>query len=448
MRRVVNSLPQGPGFDVVVKGCFLGESKVTASLHWHHPLGDNRRPNRGWANSSRRPRCIHLSQGSKLIMRRFLAVAFCGLLGVGSVVAAGAPGSGEIFVVQASSEQPTVAIGGSVVPYREVTLAAQLPGRVKFVAGLEGDAFNDGDLLVALDESELLAKRAAAYAQYAAAEAELRNAGVQYSRELWSPQGKAAPGGMGIPNLFDQMFTRPAEDFFGERDRDAERSADLFASSTRIEQARSAMLRAQSEIQAIDAKLRDAKSVAPFKGMIMQKFIEEGDTVQPGQPMLKFADTSWLQIELDVPARLAQGLQAMQILTRAATFDDHPEPVDVRIAQIYPMADVQRHTIKIKLDIPQGVSKPGMYAKVMIPDTSIAAGLARTPAIPTTSIRYRGSLPIVYVQNAEGQPELRMIREGKRLPGEMTSVLSGIAIGDRVYANPGPDILREPESRM
>lgn len=381
-------------------------------------------------------------------MRRLFAVAFLGILGVASNSSSVVAGTGEVFVVQASTEQPTVAIGGSVVPYREVTLAAQLPGRVKFLAGQEGDAFSKDNLLVALDEAELLAKRAAAYAQYSAAEAELRNAGVQYSRELWSPQSRAAPGGMAIPNLFDQMFTRPAEDFFGERDRDAERSADLYASSTRIDQGRSAMLRAQSEIQAIDAKLRDTKSVAPFDGVIMEKFIEEGDTVQPGQPMLKYADTTWLQIEVDVPARLGQGLQVLQVIPRGATFDDHHEPVDVRVAQIFPMADVQRHTIKVKFDIPQGVSKPGMYAKVMIPDTSMAAGLARTPAIPTSAIRYRGSLPIVYIQNAEGEPELRMIREGKRLPGSMTAVLSGIAVGDRVYVDPGPDILKEPASPM
>ena len=164
--------------------------------------------------------------------------------------------------------------------------------------------------------------------------------------------------------------------------------------------------------------------------------------------MLKYADTTWLQIEVDVPARLGQGLQVLQVIPRGATFDDHHEPVDVRVAQIFPMADVQRHTIKVKFDIPQGVSKPGMYAKVMIPDTSMAAGLARTPAIPTSAIRYRGSLPIVYIQNAEGEPELRMIREGKRLPGSMTAVLSGIAVGDRVYVDPGPDILKEPASPM
>lgn len=379
-------------------------------------------------------------------MRRMIAATV--LVALGAVVPGHAnnAGSDDIFVVEASTEQPTVAIGGTVVPFREVTLAAQLPGRVKFIAGIAGDRFEEGTTLVAIDETELLAKRSAAYAQLNAADAQLRNAGVQYSRELWSPQTKSAMGGMGVPNLFDQMFTRPAEEFFGERDRDAERSADLFGASTRIEQARSAMLRAQSEIRAIDAKLRDAKSIAPFDGVVMQKFVEEGDTVQPGQPLLKFADVSWLQVEVDVPARLALGLQSMMILKSAATFDDHAEPVDVRVAQVYPMADVQRHTIKVKFDIPQGVSKPGMYAKILIPDASIRAGLKQLPAIPTTAIRYRGSLPIVYIRNMDGYPELRMIREGKRLANGTTTVLSGIAEGDMVYANPGPDILSAPSS--
>lgn len=346
----------------------------------------------------------------------------------------------DVFVVKESSEVPTVVVSGNVVPFKEVTLAAQLPGRVKFISGIEGEGFESGTTLIALDEDELLAKRSAAYAQLAAADAELRNAGVQYSRELWSPQSSNAPGGMAIPNLFDQMFTRPAEDFFGQRDRGAERSADLYASSTRMEQARSAMFRAQSEIRAIDAKLRDAKSLAPFDGVIVEKFVEEGDTVQPGQPMLKFADVTWLQIEIDVPARLAQGLQPMSVLQNAATFDDHPEPVAVRVAQVFPMADIQRHTIKVKFDIPQGVSKPGMYAKVLIPDTT-GPSKSQLPVIPSTAIRYRGSLPVVYIQNEAGAPELRMIRQGKRLDNGMTMVLSGIAPGDRVYPNPGPDIM-------
>lgn len=376
----------------------------------------------------------------KISAQALLLVLVTGFM---STLAAQAPSRnfGEIFVVQASDRQPTVSIGGTVVPYKEVTLAAQLPGRVKFIAGIEGDAFDERTTLVAIDESELLAKRSAAYAQLSSAEAQLRNAGVQYSRELWSPQSKAAPGGMAIPNMFDQMFTRPAEDMFGGRDRGAERGADLYASSTRIEQARSAMLRAQSDIQAIDAKLRDAKSLAPFDGVITHKLVEVGDTVQPGIPLLKFADVTWLQVELDVPARLVVGLQEMMVLKRAALFDDHTEPVDIRVAQIYPMADARRHTIKVKLDIPQGVSQPGMYAKIQIPDTSAGAAQGTLPTIPASAVRYRGSLPVVYVQNLDGKPELRLVREGRRMDNGMITVLSGLAPGDKIYSNPGPNIL-------
>ena len=363
------------------------------------------------------------------------------LLLLGSIAQAQQTTFGEVFVVQASDRQPTVTIGGTVVPYKEVTLAAQLPGRVKYLAGIEGDSFNKDDLLVAIDETELLAKRSSAYAQLSSAQAQLRNADVQYSRELWSPQSKSSPGGMGMPAMMDNIFTRPAEDMFGGRDRGAERSAALYASSTRIEATRNAMLRAQSQIQAIDAKLRDAKSVAPFNGVIVNKMVEVGDTVQPGQPLLKFADITWLQVEVDIPARLVTGLQEMMVLKKAAVFDDYAEPVDVRIAQIYPMADARRHTIKVKLDVPQGVSQPGMYAKVQIPDTSEASVRGTLPVVPSSAIRYRGSLPVVYVQNAEGKAELRLIREGRTLDNGMVTVLSGLAPGDKVYANPGPGAL-------
>lgn len=360
---------------------------------------------------------------------------------IGTVALAQQTTFGAVFVVQASDRQPTVTIGGTVVPYKEVTLAAQLPGRVKYLAGIEGDAFTKDTQLVAIDDTELLAKRSSAYAQLSSAQAQLRNADVQYSRELWSPQSKSAPGGMGMPAMMDNIFTRPAEDMFGGRDRGAERGADLYASSTRIEEARNAMLRAQSEIRAIDAKLRDAKSMAPFNGVIIDKMVEVGDTVQPGLPMLKFADITWLQVELDVPARLVTGLQEMMVLKKAAVFDDYAEPVDVRIAQIYPMADARRHTIKIKLDVPQGISQPGMYAKVQIPDTREAAARGTLPVVPHSAIRYRGSLPVVYVQNAEGKAELRLIREGRKLDNGMVTVLSGLAPGDKVYANPGPGAL-------
>lgn len=344
--------------------------------------------------------------------------------------------TGDYFVVQQSQGVPHVSLGGTVVPYKEVTLSAQLPGRVKFLAGIEGDTFEEGNLLVELDDSELKAKRQAAMAQLANADSQLRNAGVQYNRELWSPKSKAAPGGMGVPNLFDSMFTRPMGDFMGERDEGAERSADIYSSRTNIQQAQNTIYRVQAEIRAIDAKLRDARSVAPFDGIIMKKFIEVGDTLQPGQPLLKYADVEYLQIVVDVPGRLRPGLNEGMMLR--AELDVGDQEVPVRVAQIFPMADAQRHTVTIKFDLPQGVSAPGMYAKVLVPDFNAPA--RSNPIIPSSAIRYNGSLPGVYVLSEDNKPLLRLIRVGEQLPGGYTTVLSGLQAGEQVVRNPGMGI--------
>jgi multidrug efflux pump subunit AcrA (membrane-fusion protein) len=363
----------------------------------------------------------------------WLALASAALLAV-QLPATAQTGQYDWFTVERSRGAVTVSLGGTVVPYKEVTLAAQLPGRVQMLAGIEGDSFDEGTPLVELDETELLAQRRSAIAQLANAQAELRNAGVQYQRELWSPQSRQPPGGMAMPNLFDQMFTRPMEDFMGTRDRGAERGADLFASTTRIQQAQNAILQAQSQIQAIDAKLRDTKSVAPFDGVIMKKFIEVGDTVQPGQPLLNFADVEYLQVQVDVPSRLRPGLQEGMMLQ--AELDVGRQAVPVRVAQIFPMADAQRHTVTVKFDLPQGVSAPGEYVKVRVPDTG--SPMREAPVIPYASIRYTGSLPGVCVQGQDGLPELRLIRVGEQLGGGMVTVLSGVQAGDRVLRNPGP----------
>ncbi|WP_295587827.1 efflux RND transporter periplasmic adaptor subunit [uncultured Lamprocystis sp.] len=354
----------------------------------------------------------------------------------GAAVAQGQGDPGEIITVQQAQGAPTVSVGGTVIPYKEVTLAAQLPGRVTFLAGIEGDKFKDAALLVAIDDAELLAKRRAMVAQMASADAQLRNAGVQYNREMFSPRASAAPGGMGIPNLFDQMFTRPMESMVGDRERGAERGADLFASGIQIQEAQNAMLRLQAELQALDTKIRDARSIAPFAGVIVKKFVEVGDTVQPGQPLLNYADVEYLQVEVDVPARLRPGLREGMMVKAELDLDNRRVPV--RVAQIFPMADAQRHTVKVKFDLPQGVSEPGMYTRVLIPDVNAPA--RTNPAIPSSAIRYNGSLPGVYVLAESGEPQLRLIRIGEELGNGFVTVLSGLAAGDRILANPGPRV--------
>jgi len=344
----------------------------------------------------------------------------------------------ETYIVRDNPISAVVTLGGTIVPFKEVTLSAQLPGRVAEIAGEEGEWFKENTVLIALDDTELLAQRRSAEADWLNANATARNAAMQYERELWSPSKDKAPGGMGVPNLFDQFFTKPARDFAGQTNETMDRRADLHSFGTQIDQSRSALLQARSRIEQIDAKLRDAVGQAPFDGVITQKLVEVGDTVQPGQPLLAFADTKYLQIKLEIPARLVTGLQVgmENIIAKLDVPSNQPDTVPVRVAQIFPVADPQRHTVTVKFDLPTNMpipTYPGQYAEVLINDVNIAA--QSLPVIPLSAVVKRGSLQSVYVINNNSR-ELRLVRIGREIDATYVSVLSGLKVGDVIEVNP------------
>jgi RND family efflux transporter MFP subunit len=357
------------------------------------------------------------------------------------------------YEVHTHNVSPLVSVSGTVIPKKEVTLSAQLPGRVELIAGEEGDPFSENTVLVALDDRELLAQRRAAIADWRNAQATLRNAGIQYSREYWSPDSpNKAPGGMGLPHLFDQFVTKPLSDLLNQSDESLDRRADLHRYSTQLEQAQGSLMQAESRIEQIDAKLRDAESQAPFDGVITKKLAEVGDTVQPGQPLLQFADVEHLQLEVDVPARLVSGLEVGKAVT--AKLDVLNKRIKVKVARIFPVADRQRHTVKVKFDLAldtdeQQYVSPGQYAQVDIPD--IKAGQPRLLLVPTTAVDQRSSLPSICISKGN-KYETRLVRVGQTMSSsqvgeidpqfrdnEFISILSGLTDGEHVVVTDSPN---------
>jgi multidrug efflux pump subunit AcrA (membrane-fusion protein) len=315
-------------------------------------------------------------------------------------------------------------IGGTVVPTQEITFTAQMPGSVQLIAGAEGDFFKQGAVLAVIDDSEMRAKRAAAIAQISNAESAYRNAEVQYQRERRDPTPQ---GG----NMMSQMMPMP---FFGDdKPTGVQRGATLHQYGTQIEQARGALMAAQAQLKEIDAKLQDVRSIAPFDGYIVRKHVNKGDTVQPGQPLLSFADMGQLQVQVDIPTRLAAPLQPG--FTTQVKLDDPKQSVVMgRVAQVFPMADPTRHTIRVKLDLqPGSPAKAGMYAEVLVPQPMSEQG--PLPVIPVSAVVYRGGLPMVYVLDAQEQPRLHLLRLGEQF-GDTVTVLTGLQGGERILLRP------------
>ncbi len=345
-------------------------------------------------------------------------------------------GGAGVYRVVAAPQNNNMILGGSVVAMREVTLTAQLPGRVEFLGGKEGDWFNSKALIVSLSDDGLNAERRRAIAQLGTAESMLRNSRVQYSRELWAPKSRdiGRSPGMGMPSMFDQFFTRGMGSGLGMGNPWLERQADLYGQSSNVQKAQSQILQAHSGIDAVEAKLRDARTVAPFAGVLTKKFVEIGDTVQPGEPLVSIADVTRLQIQVEVPVRVVGQLQVgISVPARL----DVGGQVEARIAQIYPAADVNRHTVTVKLDLPAGTpGGPGLYAEVMLPDGKSRGQM--TPVIPQQATIQRGSLPAVFVLGRDNKTQLRLVRLGEPLGNGYVPVLSGLQPGEQILAAPQP----------
>ena len=328
-----------------------------------------------------------------------------------------------------------VILGGTVIPLKEVTLSAQIPGVVQTLAGEEGDEFTAGAELVKINDDELQAKKRSAEAQLSSAYTAMQNAQVQYTRELWNPSvyNPRPMAGMGFPTMFDSFFDGDRGSMMGSgSDKGIERHADLVTQGTQVQAARSRIQQAESGLREIEAKIRDAKSLAPFDGVITDKLVEVGDTVQPGQPLLRFSYSKFLRIQAEVPARLVPGLHKDMVVP--ARLDVNNTKVNARVALIAPRADSTQHTITVKFDLPEGVpGGPGMYAEVMIPD--INSPTRALPVVPKSAIIKRGSLPSVRVLDEEGKPKMRLIRTGIELDANHVIVLSGLKPGERVLTS-------------
>ena len=340
--------------------------------------------------------------------------------------------SPRIITVTSGSIGGVVRLGGSVVPEQIVNLTAQMPGDVSFVAGSEGDAFSQGEALIALDTKSLLAKREQAMSQLASAEAAHRNALVQYEHELRNPNAQANSMLGGAPSLFS-MFSDPARSMMGQGSPGMERGSNLYAQGIQIETARNSVEQARAALRELDESLQNAISYAPFDGVILKRMVEQGDIVQPGMPLVSFADVTRLQVRVEVPTRLLRVIRAGGQIQ--AHLDGDAAPVPVSVDRIFPMADAGGHTTTAKFNLPQGTeAHSGMYAEIVLPDPSDrVSGL---PVIPETAIVWRGSLPAVFKVADDGRIKLRLIRIDEYASNGVVSVISGIQAGDRILAEP------------
>lgn len=290
---------------------------------------------------------------------------------------------------------------GSVVSADQVQVASRLTGYVRRLYVHEGQTVKKGQLLLAVDPTDVKGGIEQARAAVSKAEAALADAKANYERYKALYEQHAVP-----EQRFQQieMAYKVAQGNYAA--------------------ARSALSTARSQLTYADVR-------APFDGTVVGKFIDAGQLATPGQPLLTLQSSGHLQVQVQVDSRAFDHLRLGQNV--AVTFDGSDfkqHTVDGVVERLVSAADpmTHSHTVKIGLADKSGAAS-GDYARVRVP-------LGEQPGIvvPASAVQRRAGIQGVFVVDKDRSAEFRMVQTGETM-GKGVVVLAGLVPGDRIVVS-------------
>ena len=178
-----------------------------------------------------------------------------------------------------------------------------------------------------------------------------------------------------------------------------------------------------------------------LSGVVTEKFVQEGQYVNVGEPLFSVADLSmiWVDLELfesDFP--LVRVGQEVSIESRS-----YPGQIfHGKVKLIYPFLDPKTRTVRLRVEIPNpGLKlKPEMYVAA-----TIKVPLADSIVVPAGAVMDTGKRQVVWVESKPGVFLPRHVQTGVR-SGDSMQILAGLKAGEKVAASGG--YLIDSESQL
>ena len=80
--------------------------------------------------------------------------------------------------------------------------------------------------------------------------------------------------------------------------------ADNVVSEQEVDKAKADTDTAEAQLQQAEQNLKDSELRAPWDGVVFRRYVNSGETVSSGKPILRFGDLRTMSVELGVPDRL------------------------------------------------------------------------------------------------------------------------------------------------
>lgn len=208
--------------------------------------------------------------------------------------------------------------------------------------------------------------------------------------------------------------------------------AQLDQAQARRDAARAALQSAQAALREVGQQLEYTVVRAPYSGIVTKRYVQVGEAVQPGQPLISGVSLEELRVNVQVPQ---SAVDAIRRFHAADVLLDGSGAHRVAAAKVtvFPYADPDTHTFSVRLDLPQ--QKTGLYPGMTV-KAAFAVGEAKRLLLPASALVQRSEVSGVYVVGADNAVSLRQVRLGHRF-GDKVEVLAGLAAGEKVAVDPG-----------
>jgi RND family efflux transporter MFP subunit len=312
----------------------------------------------------------------------------------GAVSLGGAP-TAPVESVTVPLEEEAV---GTVRAAHETQVGAKVMARVLEVRAHAGQHVEEGQVLIELERGDLEARANQAEAAVGAARAALDQAQTNFDR---------------IQKL---------------RAQNSASELEFTTATNELNAARANHEKAEGALREARAVLEYTTIRSPLTGVVIDKAVDVGDMVAPGQTVMRLYDR--LQLVAAVRESLATRLKVEQSLP--VTVDALNLHCSGTISEIVPEADVLSRVFQVKVTgpCPAGVI-PGMFGRLRIP-----LGERSELRIPRSAVRRVGQIPFVYRKVDADRVERTFVQ----LAGETAEhvvIASGLSAGDVVVTDPG-----------
>jgi len=286
---------------------------------------------------------------------------------------------------------------GTVEAVNQSTVSAQTSGRVAEISYDVNDFVPKGAVIVRFTDTEQRAALRVANAALEEAKARLDEAGKEFQR---------------IASMFENETVSKA--------RFEQAKANHAAAEARSNAARSRVTAAEEQLEYTVVR-------APFAGIVAERYIEAGELVSPGQPIMSGLSLQSLRVNVDVPQSMFNPIRE---IGKAFIYADE-QRIAADSLTFYPVADPMTNSFTVRVSLPDESATlfPGMFVKV-----GFVVGETRRLLVPLQAVVRRSELTAVYIVT-DDQITLRQVRLGRRYDSRI-EILAGVTEKELVATNP------------